>query len=212
MYYVTSALGEMTSQPKLEETQRLWDEAAASFDDEPDHGLRDPHVRQAWSDLLVNSLPSPPAHILDIGCGTGSLSVLLAELTYQVTGVDLSPQMIEQAKAKAQTAGYVIPFDVMDAANPDFAPQQFDVILCRHLLWALTEPAAVLERWSKLLTDGGQLVLIEGYWHTGGGLHAQQIVKMLPATFTQVTVKNLSDQAELWGDEVQDERYMVITG
>ncbi|MCB0032897.1 MAG: methyltransferase domain-containing protein [Anaerolineales bacterium] len=200
----------MTSQPKLEETQRLWDEAAASFDNEPDHGLRDLHIRQAWSDLLVESLPSPPTHILDIGCGTGSLSVLLAELNYQVTGIDLSPKMIAYAKAKAQTAGYAIPFHVMNAAEPDFAPQQFDIILCRHLLWALPEPNLVLQRWAKLLTAVGQLVLVEGYWHTGGGLHAKQIVEMLPSEFASVKVKNLSDQAALWGGEVKDERYVVI--
>ena len=55
-----------------------WDDAAATFDDEPDHGLRDPQVRAAWAALLLPLMPPAPARILDLGCGTGSLAVLLA--------------------------------------------------------------------------------------------------------------------------------------
>jgi 2-polyprenyl-3-methyl-5-hydroxy-6-metoxy-1,4-benzoquinol methylase len=51
-----------------------------------------------------------------------------------VTGTDLSEAMIARAKAKTKAAGYSISFKVMDAFNPDFALQQFDVIVCRHLL------------------------------------------------------------------------------
>jgi SAM-dependent methyltransferase len=118
--------------------------------------------------------------------------------------------MIAHAKEKTKVAGYSIPFKVMDAYNPDFSPRQFDVIVCRHLLWALPEPALALQRWSKMLVPGGRLVLIEGYWHTGAGLQPQQVIDALPSTFTIVTVKNLSDQSNLWGGEVTDERYIVV--
>lgn len=192
------------------QTRQYWDNEAATFDNEPDHGLRDPNVRQAWAGLLGNSLPSAPASILDIGCGTGSLSLVLARLNYSVTGIDLSEAMIARAKAKTKAAGYSIPFQVMDAFNPDFVSQQFEVIVCRHLLWALPEPALALQRWSKILIPEGRLLLIEGYWHTGVGLQSQQIIEALPSTFTKVTVKNLSGQWELWGGEVTDERYIVI--
>ena len=195
---------------RLQEISRYWDNQADIFDNEPDHGLRNPVVRQSWTTLLANSLPAPPASILDIGCGTGSLSVVLAGLHYDVTGIDLSKAMIARAETKSKAAGYSILFKVMDALNPDFLGQQFDVILCRHLLWALPDPALALERWSKMLTPNGTLLLIEGYWHTGSGLHSEQIVETLPAIFTTVTVKNLSRQSELWGSEVTDERYLVI--
>jgi len=187
-----------------------WDSQAAIFDNEPDHGLRDPKVRQAWTNLLVQWLPDGPTAVLDIGCGTGSLSLVLTELGHTVTGIDLSPAMLTQAEAKAQAAGQPITFKVMNGADPQFAPQQFDVVLCRHLLWALPEPAQVLQRWVKLLKPGGRLVLIEGYWHTGGGLHAQEIVEMLPVAVSNVTIQQLSDQPVLWGGAVTDERYAVI--
>ncbi len=78
-----------------------WDAEAEHFDDEPDHGLRDPAIREAWRVLLREHLPAPPARIADLGCGTGSLSVLLADEGYAVDGVDFSPEMVRRARAKA---------------------------------------------------------------------------------------------------------------
>jgi 2-polyprenyl-3-methyl-5-hydroxy-6-metoxy-1,4-benzoquinol methylase len=191
------------------ETRQTWDEAAAAFDNEPDHGLHDPGVRDAWTKLLKAWLPATRATILDIGCGTGSLSVVLAELGHDVTGIDLSPAMISLAEAKAAAANQSITFQIMDAAVPQLPPQQFDVLVCRHLLWALPAPAQVLRRWVELLKPGGRIVLIEGYWNMGGGLHAHEIVEALPAALINLAVQNLSDQPELWGGAVSDERYAV---
>ncbi len=200
----------MNTKQTLQETQRYWDAQAAAFDNEPDHGLRDPATLAAWTELLTGALPAPPAAVLDIGCGTGSLSVALARIGYAVTGIDLSEAMIAQSQTKAQAAGYAIPFQVMDAAAPTFPPHQFDAIVCRHLLWALPDPAAALQGWSELLAPGGRLALIEGRWNTGVGLTAQQIVEALPPTFDTATVTNLSSCPELWGGEVSDERYIIV--
>jgi SAM-dependent methyltransferase len=188
---------------------QLWDAAAATFDDEPDHGLRDPDTYRAWMDLMADWFP-PPAAILDIGCGTGSLSVLLAGLGCEVTGIDFSPGMLVQASAKAQTAGQTIDFRLMDAANPQLGSRRFTAILCRHLLWALPEPAVALQRWVDHLSPGGRLVLIEGFWHTGSGMHAWEVVELLPASLVNVELKPLSDQSTLWGGKVTDERFAVL--
>ncbi|MEZ4680940.1 MAG: class I SAM-dependent methyltransferase [Caldilineaceae bacterium] len=140
---------------RLQSARETWDAEAATFDNEPDHGLRDPAIRNAWLTLLRGWLPSKPAAILDIGCGTGTLSTLVAEQGHTVTGIDLSPAMIAQAQAKAAAAGQAIAFSVMDAANPQLAPGNFDLILCRHLLWALPKPRQVLARLGGALTAGG---------------------------------------------------------
>jgi 2-polyprenyl-3-methyl-5-hydroxy-6-metoxy-1,4-benzoquinol methylase len=195
---------------RLQDTRQIWNEAAASFDEQPDHGLHDPHVRAAWKNLLQDLLPSTPGIALDIGCGTGSLTVLLAELGHTVTGADISPSMIELARQKTQAAHHKVDLRVMDAAFPIFQPQQFDVIVCRHLLWALPDPDQVLRRWANLLKRGGRLILIEGYWHTDAGLHAQDVINMLPAAFEHVAVHTLSNQPELWGGKVTDERYAIL--
>ena len=196
---------------QLHESRNYWNDQAASFDDEPDHGLRDPSVLEAWTALLKKWLPPTPAKVLDIGCGTGSLSVVLAELGHTVTGIDFSSAMISLAQAKATARGHQIKFEVMDAAFPQFSAQQFDVIVCRHLLWALPEPEQVLQRWVTLLKQNGRLLLVEGYWKTGAGIHANDLTAMLPSTLSNVTVQNLSDDPIFWGGAVTDERYALIT-
>lgn len=200
----------------LPAAQAYWDAAAAGFDAEPDHGLRDSELRQAWAELLHAYLPPPPASVLDLGCGTGSVSFLLAELGHAVTGVDFSGAMIALAKAKAADglpagAGPRRPeFHIMDAAEPAFAPESFDVLLCRHLLWALPAPAQVLRRWTALLKPGGRLLLIEGRWHTGSGLQAAEITAMLPAALVLTGGHDLSVHPIYWGKPVDDERYILV--
>lgn len=211
---------------QLAATRAEWDAAAPDFDAEPDHGLGDPQVRTAWADLLRTHLPEPPASVLDLGCGTGSLSLLLAELGHTVTGIDLSPAMIARAENKAeskaattaalpQPARAVPPrptFLVMNAADPSFGPASFDVLLCRHLLWALPAPAEVLERWAALLRPHGRLILIEGYWHTGAGLRAGEIAALLPPALVGAGGQDLSANPSYWGRPVADERYVLVAG
>jgi len=68
----------------------------------------------------------------------------------------------------------------------------------------------VLKRWGELLKQKGRLILIEGFWATGAGLHAQEIIKMLPSSFINISNQNLSDNPDFWGRNVTDERYAII--
>jgi 2-polyprenyl-3-methyl-5-hydroxy-6-metoxy-1,4-benzoquinol methylase len=202
-------MSELENDKHNQGARQIWDAAAAHFDDEPDHGLRDPQVRQAWLELLQESLPIRGGKVLDVGCGTGSLSILLASLSFDVIGIDISPAMIALAQAKAAHSRHNIQFQVMDAASLDFPSGHFDAIICRHLLWTLKQPVEVLERWAKLLSPTGCLILIEGYWYTGGGLHAEELAAMLLTSLKHMTITDLSDQPALWGSPVTDERYLI---
>ena len=185
---------------------QTWDAEAARFDEEPDHGLLDPIVRGAWADLLRELAP-PGSTVLDLGCGTGSLAVLLSEGGHAVTGVDLSPRMIEAAEAKAAKHGTDVTFLVGDASEPPVAGR-FDVVLARHVVWALPDPSGALDRWRTLLADYGWLVLIEGLWGTGAGLAAAALEALVLPRFREVGVRQLPDTA-LWGRQIEDERYVL---
>jgi SAM-dependent methyltransferase len=188
----------------------FWSEAAATFDDEPDHGLRDPAVRQAWRELLVPLLPKPPARIADLGCGTGSVSVLLAEAGFDVTGLDFSAAMVAAAQAKAAAAGVDAGFEVGDASDPSLKPAGSDVVLCRHLLWALPDRDVAIERWVRLLAPGGRLVLVEGRWSTGAGLTPEEATSTVLGVRAEADLRMLGD-LRLWGREITDERYVVVS-
>src|ERR1700754_2690035 len=102
----------------------LWNDEAATFDEAADHGLRDPAVRAAWRDLLLGLLPAPPARVADLGCGTGTLSLLLAAEGFAVDGVDFSRAMVQRARAKAAAdpAGAEDGVGVADAQPPPLHP------------------------------------------------------------------------------------------
>ncbi|GHA59839.1 SAM-dependent methyltransferase [Streptomyces tauricus] len=203
--------GCMTSNSTGEQRSDVdWDTAADTFDDEPDHGLRDPAVREAWAARLRGWLPRGPSDVLDLGCGTGSLSLLASEARHRVTGVDLSSRMVDLARAKL--AGRDAAFLVGDAAAPPVGEQRFDVVLVRHVLWTLPEPGRVLRHWRGLLRPGGRLVLIEGVWGTVSpvGMSADRLTALLAPLAEDVRVEWLSDDSSLWGREVADERYAVI--
>lgn len=187
-----------------------WDSLAATFDAQPDHGLSDPVVRAAWSGLLLGHLMPSPARVADLGCGTGSLSVLLAEQGFRVIGLDSSPAMIGAARAKAAGLGVDVALCLGDASKPPFAPGSFDAVLCRHLLWALADPLGVLRRWVELLRPGGRLLLVEGRWWTGGGIPAAEGARMLAQLGREARMVRLEDP-RLWGSPIQDERYLLVS-
>ncbi|MFD1935030.1 class I SAM-dependent methyltransferase [Nonomuraea mangrovi] len=205
----------MTTSPLVSDPAAFWDRAAASFDEEPDHGLREPSVREAWRARLMSWLPDPPARVLDVGCGTGSLALLLAEEGHTVTGVDLSPRMAELARRKL--AGRSAEVIVGDAADPPVGESRFDVLLCRHVVWNLADPHAALRRWRDLVRRGGRLVLVEGRWGTGtaegipwaGGVRALTLSQAVRDLVTELRVEPLTDPL-LWGKEIDDERYALI--
>ncbi|MFF7313557.1 methyltransferase domain-containing protein [Streptomyces sp. NPDC008137] len=187
-----------------------WDARAASFDEEPDHGLRDHGVRRAWAGRLRGWLPARAGDVLDLGCGTGSLSLLASEQGHRVTGVDLSPAMVTLAREKL--AGRDAVFLVGDAAAPPIGEQRYDVVLVRHVLWALPDPGRALRHWAGLLRPGGRLVLVEGVWGTVDpvGIPAERLAALLAPVAGQVRVERLSGDPLLWGGEVADERYAVV--
>ena len=192
--------------PRLPGVCGTWDAEAERFDDEPDHGLTGPEVRAAWRDLLLGVLPPAPARIADLGCGTGTLTRLLVDQGYRVDGLDLSPAMVERARTKVPEARIV----VGDASAPALDRASYDVVLARHVLWALPEPDVAFARWLELLRAGGRVVLVEGRWETGAGLTAAEAVRIVHGRRRHAEVRHLPESV-YWGKEITDERYLLVS-
>ena len=96
--------------------------------------------------------------ILDVGCGAGFFSVLLAKEGHTVTGIDLTPDMIAGAKELAKEEGVSCTFQVMDAEHPAFSDQEFDLVISRNLTWTLPDAAMAYKEWLRVLKPGGILL------------------------------------------------------
>lgn len=145
-----------------DQIRAFWDRDSATYDDSGSHSIADPLEAAAWRAALLRSLPEPGATILDAGAGTGALSLLAAELGYEVTALDISEGMLSKARAKADVNGFELTFVVGPASEPP--PGPFDAIIERHVLWTMPDPVAVLRAWRDVMAPGGRLVLFEGVW------------------------------------------------
>lgn len=158
--------------PEHDDPQRrvtaYWDIRAPSYDAEPGHGLSGGAERAAWVEDLSRLLPPIPCDVLDVGTGTGFLAFLLAEMGHRVRGIDLSGAMLARARKRARRLVTPPTFDSGDAVAPPCPPASVDVVISRHLLWTLPDPAKALAAWLDILRPGGRVVIIDGLWFPGG--------------------------------------------
>jgi SAM-dependent methyltransferase len=142
-----------------------WDRDSSTYDHAPSHGVTDPVEAAAWKATLRRVLPEPPCSLLDVGAGTGSLSLMAAELGYRVTGLDLSEGMLGKARTKAAERSLDVTFVHGPADRPPEGP--FDAVIERHVIWTILDPVAALAAWRSVVVPKGRLVLLEGVWHQG---------------------------------------------
>jgi SAM-dependent methyltransferase len=139
-----------------------WDRDASTYDASVGHAASDPTEAAAWRAVLTSLLPPAPARVLDVGAGTGAMSLLAAELGHEVTGLDLSESMLERARAKASQRGVDVTFVHGRAEEPPSGP--FDAVVERHVAWTLPDPVGAFRAWRAATEPGGRLVLLEGSW------------------------------------------------
>ncbi|MDQ1251445.1 MAG: hypothetical protein QG646_524 [Euryarchaeota archaeon] len=155
-------------EPQIKElVAQRWDIASETFDTHVGHGIQSEKERDAWKRTFREVFPGKGLQILDVGCGTGELSVLFSEMGHRVTGIDISRNMLKVAKTKAETLKADIVFEEGDAETPDYDTSSFDVVFNRHLLWTLPNPKMAVENWSRVLKKGGKVVIVDGVWDNG---------------------------------------------
>ena len=116
-------------------------------------------MAERWIKEIRKQLPEgKKLRILDVGCGAGFFSVLLAREGHQVTGIDLTPDMIKNARQLAEEEKVSCEFQVMDAENPDFPDETFDVVISRNLTWTLPHVKHAYKEWIRVLKKDGVLL------------------------------------------------------
>jgi len=119
-------------------------------------------------DFLIEELAlKPGAAILDVGCGTGRHAVELAKRGYKVTGIDISAEMLKEAREKAKAAGVEANFIRADATDFNL-PAKYDAAICLcegsfgllgHRDDPINQPLYILSNISKSLKKKAKLIL-----------------------------------------------------
>src|SRR5580704_13383127 len=148
--------------PVKQQVAAHWDRRAAHFDEDFGHSIRSAAERAAWDRILDLILPAADGlEALDIGCGTGFLSLELAFRSHRVTGIDFAPSMIAEARKKAAERQATIRYEEADAEQLPFAAASFDIAVSRHLLWTLPHPERAMDEWIRVLRPSGRLIIVD---------------------------------------------------
>ena len=106
--------------------------------------------------------PHPGEHVLDIGCGCGTTTLLLAYAVAPegtAAGLDVSAPMLGVARARAEAQNADVEFVEDDAATHDFQPV-FDLVFSRFGVMFFADPVAAFANIRKALAPGGRLVFV----------------------------------------------------
>ena len=112
---------------------------------------------------LAAAAPMPGEIVLDVGCGTGTTTLRLADAvgpSGQVLGVDISEQQLGLARQRVAVAGTTRVLLVLDdAATHDFAPESFDLCFTRFGVMFFADPVAAFRNIRRAMKPNGRLLL-----------------------------------------------------
>ena len=138
----------------LEQIEDYWTDRAEGYSQVNQEELAGDN-RTNWRRELERHFPENRTNetykILDIGTGPGFFSIILAEAGYQVTAVDYTEAMLEEAKKNAGAFAQKITYCQMDASHLAFADETFDAVVSRNLTWNLEDPEQAYKEWMRVL-------------------------------------------------------------
>ena len=143
----------------------------------------------------------PGSKVLDVACGTGNLALPAARLGANVTGVDIAPNLLEQARANAAHEGLEARFDEGDAEALPYDDASFDTVVTMYGAMFAPRPDVVAAELLRVTKPGGRIAM--GNWTPAGF-----IGQMFKAVGAHVTPPAGMPSPVLWGkDDVVRERF-----
>ncbi len=162
----------MSCKTIIHENRAYWSNRASSYSEVNQTELST-DSRARWQMLLDEKIlaayPSgsrSDIRVLEVGTGPGFFAILLAELGYNVTAIDLTPNMLAEARKNAGPLADSITFMEMNAEELAFLESSFDVLISRNLTWNLPHPETAYKEWSRVLKPGGLLLNFDANWYS----------------------------------------------
>lgn len=139
----------------MQDALKFWDSAAEKYAKSPISDM------DAYEYTLgrTRSYLRKDDHVLEVGCGTGSTALLLADSVAHITASDLSGNMIAIARNKAQQQGVEnVDFVASDMFGPAIGKETYDVVMALNLIHLLEDTPAVMKRFGTLVKPGGYFI------------------------------------------------------
>ena len=168
---------------------------------------------QQWRTMLWERVQGP--RVLEIGVGTGK-NMPFYHKGRQITAIDLSPRMLEQAKRRAEREHVEVDLRLGDAQALPFADASFDTVIAPFVFCSVPDPVQGLRDAARVLVPGGQLLLLEHVLSRNVILRPLMqlanplMVRMSGANMNRETVKNVERAGfaiqrvdDLWVDIVK---------
>ena len=155
-----------------------WEDKAANFDkwNEKIVGHDTEHLLDGWLLPKITTADS----VLDLGCGTGRYSVVIADAAAHLTSTDQSPAMLEEARKKlAEFRNVNVQRE--DCFATSFADASFDVVFMGNLLHIVSLPEDVVKEAYRVLKPGGRLLAID---YTSKGMSLPALARMIFSILT----------------------------
>jgi ubiquinone/menaquinone biosynthesis C-methylase UbiE len=109
---------------------------------------------------FVDRLPiSPGMRVLDVACGTGNLAIPAARKGAQVTGIDIAPNLVEQARQRAAAEGLKASFEEGDAEQLPYPDEQFELVITMFGAMFAPRPKRVASELARVCRRGGTIAM-----------------------------------------------------
>jgi len=146
-----------------DDIRAYWTKRAETFDLSWGHKIRTDSELEAWCGIIADhGAHRTGDRALELASGTGEVTRALIRMGCTVDAIDLCDTMIERAKSKH--IGSAVRFHLGDAENTMMPDDTYDLVVTRHLVWTLTDPASALSDWLRMLKPGRRVVIIDGDW------------------------------------------------
>jgi ubiquinone/menaquinone biosynthesis C-methylase UbiE len=117
------------------------------------------YSQPAADEFMARRGVQPGMRVLDVACGTGNLSIPAARAGADVTGVDIAPNLLAGARARAEAEQLTIRFDEGDAEELPYADESFDLVVTMFGAMFAPRPERVASELARVLHPGGTIAM-----------------------------------------------------
>lgn len=122
--------------------------------------------RQAWTDLILsNSGKSEKMKILDVGTGPGFFAIIMAQAGHDVTAVDCTQAMLDEAKSNGDRYAVKADFILSDTQKLPFPDNSFDLVISRNVAWTIIDAESAYREWKRVLKSNGKVLIFDANWN-----------------------------------------------